>query len=256
VVGCISYRGYFDRTQAEAYAETLRAQGLEVAVYGVPAYSTLRWGNWLGGDPLLNTFALGPAPEFTRYLFHELAHQVAYAPGDTSFNESYATAVERIGWARCCLGAGPLTGLSEAGQAEASRAADERRHQWRALTAAARERLDRLFGSGQSDEAKREGKAAIYAEMRADYETLKRTRWGGDGRYDVWMARAHNGWLAIQGAYDDQVDAFMALYRQEGEDMARFHAAVRRLADLPEAQRHATLRELKPRPLHIDSEGH
>jgi predicted aminopeptidase len=34
----------------------LRAQGLEVSVYGVPAYSTLGWTNWLGGDPLLNTF--------------------------------------------------------------------------------------------------------------------------------------------------------------------------------------------------------
>jgi predicted aminopeptidase len=26
----------------------------------VPAYSTLGWTNWLGGDPLLNTFIAGP----------------------------------------------------------------------------------------------------------------------------------------------------------------------------------------------------
>jgi predicted aminopeptidase len=35
-------------------------RGLEVSVYGVPAYSTLGWSNWLGGDPLLNTFRARP----------------------------------------------------------------------------------------------------------------------------------------------------------------------------------------------------
>ena len=41
VVGCVGYRGYFDRAEAEALALQLRAEGLEVNVYGVPAYSTL-----------------------------------------------------------------------------------------------------------------------------------------------------------------------------------------------------------------------
>ena len=30
-------------------------------------------------------------------IFHELAHQVAYAQGDTMFNVSFATSVEAIG---------------------------------------------------------------------------------------------------------------------------------------------------------------
>ena len=53
--------------------------------------------NWIGGDPLLNTFVQWPEGELARLIFHELAHQVAYAPGDTTFNESFATAVEHIG---------------------------------------------------------------------------------------------------------------------------------------------------------------
>ena len=56
VVGCIGYRGYYDRAAADALAAQLKAEGWEVAVYGVPAYSTLGWSDWLGGDPLLNTF--------------------------------------------------------------------------------------------------------------------------------------------------------------------------------------------------------
>ncbi len=72
-------------------------RGLEVDVYGVPAYSTLGWTNWLGGDPLLSTFIGWPDGEVARLVFHELAHQVVYATDDTAFNESFAVAVERIG---------------------------------------------------------------------------------------------------------------------------------------------------------------
>ena len=57
VVGCVGYRGYFDRAEADALGgASCAAQGSEVDVYGVPAYSTLGWTDWLGGDPLLNTF--------------------------------------------------------------------------------------------------------------------------------------------------------------------------------------------------------
>ena len=41
VMGCVGYRGYFDKTGADALAASLRGQGLEVDVYGVPAYSSL-----------------------------------------------------------------------------------------------------------------------------------------------------------------------------------------------------------------------
>ena len=97
MVGCVGYRGYYDRAAADAEGAALRERGLEVNVYGVPAYSTLGKLDWLGGDPLLNTFVNWPEGELARLVFHELAHQVVYAEGDTMFNESFATAVERIG---------------------------------------------------------------------------------------------------------------------------------------------------------------
>ena len=100
LMGCVGYRGYFQRAAAEVESEAQQAAGLEVNIYGVPAYSTLGWTNWLGGDPLLNTFVNGAESALARLIFHELAHQVVYAPGDTDFNESYATAVERLGLAR------------------------------------------------------------------------------------------------------------------------------------------------------------
>jgi hypothetical protein len=62
-------------------------------VGGVSAYSTLGWFS----DPLISTFINYPDAELARLIFHELAHQMSYVPGDSRFNESFASAVEEEG---------------------------------------------------------------------------------------------------------------------------------------------------------------
>ncbi|WP_157266092.1 aminopeptidase [Azohydromonas aeria] len=235
VLGCVGYRGYFSRDDARALGDELKGEGWEVLVYGVPAYSTLGWSNWLGGDPLLNTFALGPETELARLLFHELAHQEAYADDDTAFNESYATAVERLGLERWLQHRGDAALRAEHERIEA------RRVQFRALTRGLRAKLDALYRGDAPAEDKRAQKAALMAEFRRDYEALKAREWGGDGAYDGWVGRANNAALAVQGAYGDLVPDFIRLFEREGRDWARFHAEVRRLAKLPKAERRKVL---------------
>ena len=77
--------------------------------------------------------------------------------------------------------------------------------------------------------------------MRAEYETLKATAWGGFSGYDGWFARANNASLGVLAAYDELVPAFEALFEREGRDFKRFYAEVKRLADLPKAERRAAL---------------
>jgi predicted aminopeptidase len=238
IFGCAGYRGYFEIAPADRLGDQLRAEGWEVSVYGVPAYSTLGWTDFLGGDPLLNTFINQPEGELARLIFHELAHQVAYAKDDTEFNESFATAVEKIGAGRW---------LAEQADDKARRQyelLDSRRREFRQLTRETRERLDALFKSDASAEQTRERKAALMAQMRADYERLKTERWGGYAGYDGWFTRANNATLAVQGAYDDLVPQFERLFEREGRDFPRFYAAVKRLAALPKDERHATLRAM------------
>lgn len=236
VVGCVGYRGYFDRTEADALAAHLRAQGWEVNVYGVPAYSTLGKlsGAWFA-DPLLNTFMRYSDVELARLIFHELAHQVAYAEGDTTFNESFATAVERIGSRQW---------LTEQGRADLIRSAeagDRRREEFRALTMRYREQLDTLFRSSASDADKRAGKRRILDAMQADYAALKAGAWGGDGAYDAWFAGVNNARLGVLAAYNAQVPAFERLFERLGRNWPAFYAEVQRLAALPKAERDAAL---------------
>ena len=235
VVGCVGYRGYYDRAEAEAEAAALRARGLEVSVYGVPAYSTLGKLEWLGGDPLLNTFVNWPEGELARLVFHELAHQVVYATGDTTFNESFATAVERLGVRRWLAVHG-----SEAARREYA-ALDARREDFRALTGRTRAQLQAIYSSAVPDAEKRARKAELMTTLRAEHARLKAERWRGYGGYDSWFERANNASLGVLAAYNAQVPEFERLFEREGRDFGRFYAAVRRLAALPAGERHATL---------------
>lgn len=237
VTGCIGYRGYFDEADAQAFAARLDP-GLEVAVYPVPAYSTLGWTNWLGGDPLLNTFITYPEGELARLIFHELAHQRVYARDDTSFNESFATAVERLGGERW---------LREQASDAARQAFEHFQHRrlaFRELTRRTRERLTALYDAPDLPEAERLArKTAIMAAFRADYARL-RERWGGYPGYDRWVAQANNALFGAQAAYDEWVPAFEALFVREGRDFRRFYAAAERLAGLPAEERRGVLEGL------------
>lgn len=239
VAGCVGYRGYFDEADARAFARTLPSD-LEVVVYPVPAYSTLGWMNWAGGDPLLNTFIGYPEGELARIVFHELSHQVAYAQGDTEFNEAFATTVERLGGARWLS-----TQASE--QARTDYAVfDQRRRAFRSLTFSVRQQLQDIYRDTSTDESEKvRRKTSVMAGFQRAYQDLKRG-WGGFAGYDPFVAQANNASFAAQAAYDGLVPAFEALFEREGRDFARFYDAVRALAALPKDERRMRLRGLQP----------
>lgn len=236
VVGCVAYRGYYQRADADAYAESLRARGLDVGVYGVPAYSTL--GKLPGSyfaDPLLNTFVHASDGELARLVFHELSHQVAFAPGDTVFNESFATTVERVGSARW------LADYGSTAARDALAAHEARRVDFRTLTSAYRDRLHALYSSAASEADKRAGKADLIAQLRADHAALKTGAWQGYTGYDAWFAGVNNAAFGVLAAYTELVPQFERLLAAQGGDLPRFYAEVQRLAALPMDERRQAL---------------
>jgi predicted aminopeptidase len=171
-------------------------------------------------------------------VFHELAHQVVFVGGDTTFNESFATAVEREGVRRWLAASGdPALRQS---YAEFAR----RRKEFVDLLLMYRDRLDGLYKSSEPDDAKRAGKRRLFAELRDAYGRLKAS-WGGFAGYDRFFAGGlTNAHLASVGAYNILVPSFDALLANCGGDLPRFYAEVRRLARLPKDEREAELRGL------------
>src|SRR5688572_15266787 len=235
--GCVNYRGYFEKPDADAFAAGVAKEGYDVYVGGVPAYSLLGYFP----DPVLNTFINYPTPHLARLIFHELAHQVVYVRDDSVFNESFAVAVEREGLRRW---------LERRGSDADRRAYDEvtqRRDGFLALIETHRERLEALYRTRLSRDAMRERKAALFQDMRSDYGQLK-ANWGGFAGYDHWFAREpNNALIASVGLYTKRVPAFEALLQREGGDLKRFYAAAKALAGLSKADRTAALEGLMPR---------
>jgi predicted aminopeptidase len=238
IVGCLSYRGYFAPETAQELAEALRADGDDVYVADISAYSTLGWFD----DPLLNTFIHWPDGRLAELLFHELAHQRLYVADDTAFNEAYATAVGRLGAERWLEQQGAV-------QDREKYAADvQQREQFLQLTTETREQLAALYASSRSAAEKRAGKQRILAELRERYQALKQV-WGGYAGYDRWFAQdLNNAKLAGVSTYHRQVPAFLALFEREGRDFAAFHQAAEAIGQLPPAEREGALRTLRSSP--------
>lgn len=240
VVGCVSYRGYYDETAAKTLAAELAAQGLETSVYPVSAYSTLGKLEWLGGDPLLNTFVNLNEGDLARLIFHELAHQVVYVKDDSTFNESFATAVERLGGQRW------LERYASEDVRQQLARSDGMRAEFRALVLRHKAALDAIYQGPGDDATKLEAKARTMAQLRDEHRRIKAERWGVSTVYDAWFERANNATIGLMATYHDSVPAFEALFEREGRDFERFYAAVRRLAALPRDERNVTLRQLAP----------
>lgn len=238
VVGCVGYRGYYNEADAKAEAAVKKAEGLEVDTYGVPAYSTLGYLNWAGGDPLLSTFINYPEGELARLIFHELSHQVLYVKDDTMFNESFATAVERIGGAQWLAQHGSAAARDEYAQF------DQRRKAFRVLTMATRQQLDKIYKISDVNINKSAMKKEAMKDFQSAYAALK-IQWGGFAGYDAWVAKANNASFGSLAAYDELVPQFEALYaKQTGSSQERwnkFYDACKAMVPLPRTERRAAL---------------
>lgn len=241
IAGCVSYRGYFAETAAQRAAERLTEDDFDVYSGGVDAYSTLGWF----ADPLTSSVLRRSEHGLVALLFHELAHRRVYLPGDTTFNESFATFVAQEGlkrWLQANPQANSQAGL-QAGVAQQIAVEDARQAQFVALVTGYRDRLTALYAEPLEPTQMRVHKEAIRQALRDEYAVL-REQWGYAG-YDRWFAGPlNNAQLATVASYNDLVPTFAALLVEVDGDMERFYGRVMALAELPEEERRAVLEAL------------
>jgi predicted aminopeptidase len=229
IVGCVSYRGYFSEEAANKEADKLRRKGFDVAVGGVPAYSTL--GNF--NDPILNTMMRWDDVKLVSTLFHELAHQVLYIKDDTAFNESFATAVEEIGIERWLAANGIQEDMAR------YRAQKEQHRRFVELVNAAKTDLADYYARDVDPAAKRDLKSARLEQLSSDVRAALKAA----GRnVNHWLTGdLNNARLLPMSLYDGQVPAFLALYADCDSELECLFEQARKIAKLDPAARQARL---------------
>ncbi len=218
IVGCVAYRGYFSEKAAKKHAEKLRANGYDVFVGGVIAYSTL--GRF--ADPVLNTMMRWSDTELVSVLFHELAHQRLFIKGETGFNESFATAVAEIGvehW---------LRSHGKQAEIEAYQGRGNLRQTLMLLVDAAKTELDALYAAADDNDRKREQKDDILARLSSDAEQVVQQQ---SFAATNWLRPPlNNARLASLVLYRGQLDTFRDLFKRCNSELTCFYRAAEELA--------------------------
>jgi len=235
LVGCVAYRGWFDRRDAGHEARLLRRrQGLDVMVSPATAYSTLGWFD----DPLTNIMLAYPPSALAELLFHEMSHEQLYVANDTAFNEAFATAVAEIGVARW-LRSNPA--LASAEDYRQQKQIDALVNGW---IAEARAQLISVYQAAGTTEQKNQGKQAVIAGLRQrwllgmlssepdsfPHQALRRWR--------HWFAQPlNNAHFVLHATYHQGVATLLQVYGCLHEDLTAFYAAAAALSEWPVAQR-------------------
>lgn len=234
VSGCVSYRGYFKREDAEHLAGKLAARDYDTAISPAVAYSTLGWFE----DPLLDTMFRYSDGQLAAFIFHELAHQALYVRGDTAFSESYASFIEEKG---------VILWLKSSGREE--ELADWQKGrlaglQFNALLKETRAKLGELYTSEIPEDQMRKKKSVLFESLATRYELLAKLEWGGKSYFGGLLAgEMNNARLALIDSYRAGTCAFEMLYREAQQDMARFQKLAAAQARLAKEQRRAWLNQ-------------
>ncbi|WP_395718454.1 aminopeptidase [Prosthecobacter sp.] len=226
LVGHLKYRGFFDEKDAQQEGERLRKQGLDVFVGGVEAYSTLGYFK----DPVFNTFLHRSDAELAELIFHELTHAKVFIPGDTDFNEAFATANAQEGVRRWLRARGDAAGLRAY---EASLRVQQGNVR---LLLDTRDKLNALYTLQDfaTPDDRRLAKQRVFEEM------LKKaganppvSRMSMQNAAQKW----NNARLNTIAAYHTLVPGFGRLLKKHGGNLDAFHREVAAMKKLDDVQR-------------------
>ncbi len=219
IVGCLNYRGYFAKSDAQQHATELEINGHDVYLGGVSAYSTLGWFD----DPVLNTMLRWSDIRLATVMFHELAHQQLYIKDDTEFNEAYADSVAQIG-VKKWLEQSPDNNLLK--KYEQSQNQEK---QFIKLVMQYKLLLNDIYQSNQDDDLKRMQKKELLKKMSDDHKFMS-VNWEKNN-YQKWFSEGiNNAKLAAIVTYREYVPAFIEIYEKLENDLLKFYSLSKSLS--------------------------
>ncbi|TGK10280.1 aminopeptidase [Leptospira fletcheri] len=233
ILGSVPYKGYFSVEKAKEEEIRLRREGWDTRLRITAGYSTLGWFE----DPLFSSQLYEDEGELASLVLHEMAHSTVYFPGDSTFNESYASFIEEEGSRAYLLSVGGRRRL------ESREKADKERKEYLNLLKKTAILLNEEYSKGGSDEDLKSRKKGLLAEFKKELKSQKWTHiesarlsereWNNEDF--VGMLRYHSG-----------TTFFRRKFSEWNGDFAKFNEEMKKLGKLSESERRNLLREEAP----------
>ncbi len=218
IVGEVPYKGFFDRARAEREADTLRAEGKDVCVSRISAFSTLGWFD----DPLTAPMLDTSDDRLVETVIHELVHATVFVRSQPDFNEG---AANFIGEEAVAVFYADRTGEDHSDP----RARIEDDRLLASALMALRDRVDALYEEELPDPARRQQRIALEARGREALAALPLTTRSAE-RF-AQRARINDACLAIQGTYVADTPKHSRVLETLGGDLTAFIERLREAAE-------------------------
>jgi predicted aminopeptidase len=227
IIGRAPYKGFFDAARAEALADELRSEGLDVCVSPVSAYSTLGWFD----DPITTPMLKRDDAALVETILHELVHATVFVESEPEFNESAARFVGQEGsvqffsstLARGDTGPGDTR---EPGAAARARVDENRRVD--AALLAFRKRVGDLYAREHDATTRATERAALEAAARDELARLPLEE--RDPATLAARARLSDACLALRGTYTEDMQRLADVLAALDGDLASFVERLREAA--------------------------
>ena len=227
LVGKAPYRGFYEEEDARREARKLKEKGWDVWIRRVDAFSTLG----ILKDPLYDYMALYPVHRLANLLIHEQTHATLWIKDDPSFNEDLASFVGDQG-ARIYIERTYGSDSDEFLQLEAEKI-DSR--QFVKDVFRLRDHLIPLYEEAATEGREAPGngpflqrKQKIIALFQEDFLLSYDERYSSNLYRGFGEMTVNNAYLELFQIYQGQEKWFHRLFEEEGRNMRRFLARVRR----------------------------
>ncbi|MDI7223733.1 aminopeptidase [Leptospira santarosai] len=229
IVGTVPYKGFFDLGKATEEEKELKEKGFDTRIRITSGYSTLGWFE----DPIFSSQLNDTKPyEVASLVFHEMAHATIYFPGDSLFNESYASFVEEEGAFRYLES---IEGKESPIKKEILLHKEESKKLKKLLVETAG-KLRTLYETSSSDSEKLESKKKIISEFKAqllsvkeEFKTIPVEKLAAKN----WNNEDFVGYLR----YHSGSDFFRKEFEKADRNFAKFHENMRSLINLSNEER-------------------
>ncbi len=222
IVGNVPYKGFFDFQEAHDLAASLEAEGYDVSVRSVSAFSTLGWFP----DPIMSTTLRLDSLGLVDTVIHEITHTSFFPSGQADFNESFANFVGNRG---------AIAFFCDAVRDE--RLCERARLRWEDTRVFGRffhsllEPLQAAYDADVPDEQKRLAKRAAFedAALRFESEFKPQLQAGVYGSIDP--ASLNNAWVISRLLYYTRLDDFERVFRANDDLVATLELIMRETRD-------------------------